>query len=274
MGAQLCLKLLWGVGLSMKKPHLWPWQDCGRTWKPSGYGGAVQGPQSKVLFATVQTIEPEYMYVPFLCHKVYFLTCTESNCSFLYWTKHIIVLRRICSLNCMERKVPYLEWWLLVLGCESPSLLVPAQSQLPYLRPPYLPWHSPLSPSSCQYVYKHIETTLIHPSLLFFRYSNNYYNYIQMTLISPNPLLSGTLPCWCLLRYTITPFYSCSWTGRQFHPCSWTARQFFSVLLAAPLVLPTMVNGDHQGYFLDSPSMVICSSWSYCPSTVLLLDTS
>jgi hypothetical protein len=100
---------------------------------------------------------------------------------FLYQTTHIIVLRKICSFIWKE-KDPYLDGSSLYEVANPHLCWSLAQSQLSYLRPLTCPGTCPLPPSSLKYIHKYLQTTLIHPNLLFVGRNDNYNNYIQTKL--------------------------------------------------------------------------------------------
>ncbi len=118
------------------------------------------------LSATVQTIEKRINACSDPPSHGLFLTCTGRDILLFYTAQvHIIILHVELQFVCVERKGLYLEWWLLVRSCESPSLLVSCPKSNAPLETPNPPRH--LSPSlSCrQYMYNYIHTTLTSPNL-------------------------------------------------------------------------------------------------------------
>jgi hypothetical protein len=93
-----------------------------------------------------------------------FLTWTGRDIFLFYSVKvHIIILYGKLQFIYVERKDPYVEWWLLVRSCESPCLLVSCPKSTAPFETPYPRWQLPPSPTSCQYMQ---QTTLACPYLL------------------------------------------------------------------------------------------------------------
>jgi hypothetical protein len=77
------------------------------------------------LLTKVPTIEPRINACSEPLSLGLFLTCMgEGIFSFYAGQTHIIMLHGKLQFIYMKRKNSYLEWWLLVCSCESPSLLV------------------------------------------------------------------------------------------------------------------------------------------------------
>ncbi len=94
----------------------------------------------QLLFATIPIIEPRINLCSGLPSRALFLPCTERNICFLYQLRDIAVYIFMSK----ER----LEWWLLVISCKSPSLLISCpKSTVSFQDPPSFP----LFPPSRQY---------------------------------------------------------------------------------------------------------------------------